>query len=127
MPDAHMRLQPALNVMTGQNGPEGHKVGLKGRNGPIPIPIRMHMELHMDMHDMAQPPDHKTERHLLFERLHYARGIQSHNNAHGLNAEKRILMCRYASIWHADKKGGNAEAWGGAMAIAVIRIHDGPT
>ncbi|MCK0534249.1 hypothetical protein [Anaerobiospirillum sp. NML120511] len=112
MPDAHMSPQHALNVMTGQNGPEGHKVGLKGRNGPIP----MHMELHMDMHDMAQPPDHKTERHLPFERLHYARGIQSHNNAHGLNAEKRILMCRYASIWRADKKGGNAEASGGAMA-----------
>ena len=66
MPDAHMRLQPALNVMTGHNGPEGHKVGLKGpeghkvelkgRNGSIPIP--MHMELHMDMHDMAHPHDH---------------------------------------------------------------------
>ena len=58
MPDAHMRLQPALNVMTGLKGPEGHKVGLKGRNGPIPIHIPMHMELHMDMHDMAHPPDH---------------------------------------------------------------------
>ena len=72
MPDAHMRLQPALNVMTGQNGPEGHKVGLKGpeghkvglkgRNGPIHIHIHihipMHMELHMDMRDKAHPPDH---------------------------------------------------------------------
>ena len=112
MPDAHMRPQHALNVMTGQNGPEGHKAGLKGRNGPIP----MHMDLHMDMRDKAQPPDHKTERHLLFERLHYARGIQSHNNSHGLNADKRIMICRYASILHADKKGGNAEARGGAMA-----------
>ncbi len=54
MPDAHMRPQHALNVMTGQNGPEGHKAGLKGRNGPIP----MHMELHMDMRDKAHPPDH---------------------------------------------------------------------
>ena len=56
MPDAHMRLQPALNVMTGLKGPEGHKVSLKGRNGPKRIP--MHMELHMDMHDMAHPHDH---------------------------------------------------------------------
>lgn len=70
------------------------------------------MYLHMDLHDMAPPPDNKPERYLLFKRLHYAHGIQSHNNANELNAGIRPLICRYTGICYADITGRHAALLG---------------